>query len=81
VPVPVSADRIRHTVDGALEALSAHLAGQGADAELLLQLDLDRFLVVAEEAGECRGEGFALLGAGGLAGGLLSFALDRGRGR
>lgn len=31
-----------------------------ADAEFLVELDLDRLLVVAEEAGEGGGEGFAL---------------------
>lgn len=45
------------------------------DAHLLLQLDLDRLLVVAEQAGEGGGEGFALLGAGRLARGFLALAL------
>jgi hypothetical protein len=52
-----------HTIDPVLEPLSADLAGQGADADFLLQLDLHGFLVVAEETGEGGGEGLALLGA------------------
>jgi hypothetical protein len=51
---------------------------QGPDPKLLLQLDLDRFLMVAEETCEGCGEGFALLGAGGLAGGLFALALVKG---
>jgi hypothetical protein len=39
----------------ALKALPADLARQGADAQFLLQLDLDGFLVVAEEAGKSGG--------------------------
>lgn len=42
--------------------LSADFAVQLADAELLVELDDDGFLVVAEEAGEGRGEGFTLRG-------------------
>lgn len=34
--------------------------------------------MVAEETGEGCGEGFALLGAGGFAGGLLALALMQG---
>jgi hypothetical protein len=51
-----------------LEALTTCLAGQGAHADFLLQFDLNGFFVVTEEAGEGCGEGFAFLGAGGLAG-------------
>jgi len=40
--------------------LAADLAVQLAVAELLVELDDDGFFVVAEEARECRGKGFAL---------------------
>lgn len=62
-------------MDLTLEALSAYLAGQAANAEFLLQLDLDGFLVIAEETGESCGKRFALLGALWLSRRLLSLAL------
>lgn len=48
------------TVDGALEALAADFAFQGADAGLLIDLNGYGVLVVAEEAGEDGGERVAL---------------------
>lgn len=46
-----SVDRAgERTVHGRLEGLAADLAGQGSDAGLLVDLDGDRVLVVAEEA-------------------------------
>lgn len=50
-------------MDLTLEALSAYFASQAANAYFLLQLDLDGFLVVAEETGKGCGKRFALLGA------------------
>jgi hypothetical protein len=46
-----------------------------ADAQFLVELDGDGLFMVAEEAGECCGEWFTFLWAGGLAGGFLAFAL------
>jgi hypothetical protein len=48
------------TVDGTLELLAADLAVERAAAGLLVELDLDRLFVVAEEACEGRWERLAL---------------------
>ena len=45
-------DRGKRTVGRALELLPAHLALQVPNQGLLVDLDADGFLVVAEEAGE-----------------------------
>lgn len=51
---------VLRTVDGALELLAADLAVERAAAGLLVELDLDRLFVVAEEACEGRWKRFAL---------------------
>lgn len=66
----------RRTVDAGLECLPALLAGQVADAGLLVDGDGDGVLVVAEVAAEAGGEGLAFARAGGLAAGLLAFTLS-----
>lgn len=52
------------TVDGTLEALAADFAFQRADAGLLIDLDGNGVLVIAEEAGEDGGERVALVSRG-----------------
>ena len=59
-PVRVHVHGGREVVDAGLELLAADFAVQLAVAELLVELDDDCFLVVAEEARKGRGEGFAL---------------------
>ena len=44
----------RPTIDAALELLPAHFAIKLSNASFLIHLDGDSFLVVAEEASECR---------------------------
>lgn len=61
-PVRVDVDGGREVVDARLEPLAAHLAVQVPDAGLLVELDLDRLFVVAEQAGEGRCKGFSLVG-------------------
>ena len=77
-PIAVHVDRGTQIVDRGLEALAADLAVQLADAELLVKFHLDRFFVVAEEAGECCCKGFTLFRTLGFAGGLLAFSLGAG---
>lgn len=48
------------TIDATLELLAADLALEFAYASLLVQLDCDRLLVVAEQACECRWQWFVL---------------------
>lgn len=48
------------TVDAGLELLAADLTGEVTQAQLLVEFDDDRVLVVAEETGECGCEGFPL---------------------
>lgn len=52
-----------HTVDlVGMKPLSADLACERADTGSLIQLNLNRLVVVAEETVEGGGEGFTLLG-------------------
>ena len=59
-PVRVHVHGGGEVVDAGLEVLAADFAVELADAELLVQLDNDGLFVVAEEAGEGRGQGFTL---------------------
>ena len=59
---PSKSSIAQHTCDARLEVLATRLAGQVADAGLLVDLDADGSLVVAEEASEGGCEGFALVG-------------------
>ena len=73
-PVRVHIHRRGEVIDSGLEVLAADFAVQLANAKLLVELDDYGFLVVAEKAGEGRGEGCALFESETL---VLSIASEK----